>query len=457
MERRFDLRLEELLEGAVLDPRIPEGMLDRLEQFVEPFAASLANGPQRQHVWEYMAGLFSDVKRKSAETIAYFHDQDRQALQKFVGQSLWDDRPPIGELARQIGTELGEANGVLVFDPSAFKKQGKESVGVARQWCGRLGKIDNCQVGVYLGYVSRKEHALVDARLYLNKEWVTDKRRRKKCGVPREIRFRTRHALALEMLAEHGKALPHAWIAGDDEMGRSSAFRRDLRTLGERYLLAVPSNTLVRDLEAEPPAYGGRGRYPQVPFVRADRWCAALPEDAWKTIDVRDAARGPLVVQAVKTRVQAKTDRRRNGPEEILVIIREVQDDGTMKHDYHLSNASFETALSEFARVAKAEHRIEECLERAKGEAGLAQYQVRNWIGWHHHQTLSLLAAWFLTQEDRRGKKLHAGSDGADGSNDHCLPVISRPRLRFSSLHPSQQHTPFAAKRNRLRIPLEIT
>ena len=131
MERRFDLRLEELLEGAVLDPRIPEGMLDRLEQFVKPFAASLANGPQRQHVWEYMAGLFSDVKRKSAETIAYFHDQDRQALQKFVGQSLWDDRPPIGELARQIGTELGEANGVLVFDPSAFEKQGKESVGVA--------------------------------------------------------------------------------------------------------------------------------------------------------------------------------------------------------------------------------------------------------------------------------------------------------------------------------------
>jgi SRSO17 transposase len=297
----------------------------------------------------------------------------------------------------------------------------------------------------------------VDARLYLNREWVKDKRRRKKCGVPREIRFRTRHALALEMLAEHGKALPHAWIAGDDEMGRSSAFRRDLRTLGERYLLAVPSNTLVRDLEAEPPAYGGRGRYPQVPFVRADRWCDALPEDAWMTIDVRDGARGPLVVQAVKTRVQAKTDRRRNGPEEILVIIREVQDDGTMKHDYHLSNAPFETALREFARVAKAEHRIEECLERAKGEAGLAQYQVRNWIGWHHHQTLSLLAAWFLTQEDRRGKKIHPGSDGADGSNDPCLPVISRPRLRFSSLHPSQQHAPFAAKRNCLRIPLEIT
>ena len=143
------------------------------------------------------------------------------------------------------------------------------------------------------------------------------------------------------------------------------------------------------------------------------------------------------MVQAVKTRVQAKTDRRRNGPEEMLVVLREEQDDGTMKHDYYLSNASPETALAEFARVAKAEHRIEECLERAKGDAGLAQYQVRNWIGWHHHQTLSLLAAWFLTQEDRRGKKIHPGSDGADGSHDHCLFALPRPRLRLSGLHPA--------------------
>jgi len=121
-------------------------------------------------------------------------------------------------------------------------------------------------------------------------------------------------------------------------------------------------------------------------------------------------------VQCVKTRVCAKSDRRRNGPEETLVVLREMQDDGTMKHDYYLSNSSAETSLAEFARVAKAEHRIEECLERAKGEAGLAQYQVRNWNGWHRHQTLSLLAAWFLTQEDRRGKKI--------------TPALTVPRIR---------------------------
>jgi SRSO17 transposase len=457
MERRFEVRLEELLEDAVLDRRIPEGMLDRLERFVQSFAAIMESDAQQRHLGEYVAGLFSDVKRKNAETIAYLHDQDRQAMQKFIGQSLWDDGLLIQELSRQVGLELGEPDGVLVFDPSGFKKQGKESVGVARQWCGRLGKIDNCQVGVYLGYVSRKEHALVDVRLYLTQEWAKDKQRRKKCGVPREVRFRTRHALALEMLAEHGAALPHTWIAGDDEMGRSSAFRRDLRVLEERYLLAVPSNTLVRDLEATPPQYSGRGPRPKVPFVRVDRWREALPEDTWTTIDVRDGARGPLVVQVVKRRVQAKTDRRRNGPEEVLMIACERQADGTMKHDYYLSNAAPETELAEFARVAKAEHRIEECLERAKSDAGLAQYQVRTWIGWHHHQTLSLLAAWFLTQEDRWGKKIHSGSDGSDSSHDHRLVTAPRPRLRFSGLYQAAQHPRDAAKRACLCLPLEIT
>ncbi len=445
MERRFDLRLEQLLEGAVLDPRIPTGMLDRLEPFVEPFAVIMESATQQQHLREYVAGLFSDLKRKSAESIAYFHDQDRQALQKFIGQTLWDDGLLIEELSRQVGASLGEPDAVLVFDPSAFKKQGKDSVGVARQWCGRLGKVDNCQVGIYLGYVSREEHALVDVRLYLPKAWAKDKLRRQKCGVPDEIRFQTRHALALEMLAEHRTRLPHAWIAGDDEMGRSSAFRRDLRGLGERYLLAVPSNTLVRDLQAEAPEYSGRGAPPRVPFVRVDRWREALPDRAWTTIDVRDGARGPLVVQAVKTQVQAKTDRRRNGPQETLVVVREKQGDGTMKHDYYLSNASRETPLSEYARVAKAEHRIEECLGRGKSEAGLAGYQVRNWVGWHHHQTLSLLAVWFLTQEERRGKKIHSGSDSSDGPHDRCRTAVPRPRLRFSRLHPPQQHSAITA------------
>src|SRR5207248_1373639 len=148
------------------------------------------------------------------ESIAYLHDRDRQGLQKFIGQADWDHEPLTHELARQVGERLGEADGVLVFDPSAFAKKGTGSVGVARQWCGRLGKVDNCQVGVYLGYVSRQGHALVDFRLYLPKEWTADRKRLSKAGVPRGVRFYPRHELALQMLDEQGGLLPHGWVAG---------------------------------------------------------------------------------------------------------------------------------------------------------------------------------------------------------------------------------------------------
>jgi SRSO17 transposase len=252
----------------------------------------------------------------------------------------------------------------------------------------------------------------------LPKEWANKKKRRKKVGVPKEIRFQTRHEQALEMLREKGALLPHAWIAGDDEMGRSSKFRSELRALQEQYLLAVPSNTLVRDGEVEAPPYSGRGPRPKVPFQRVDRWTAALPASAWQTIEVRPGEKGPLTTQIVKRRVQAKQGRQ-TGPEEILVVTREQQTDGSFKHDYYLSSAAADTPLSEFARVAKAEHRIEECIKRAKKEAGLADYEVRTWEGWHHHQTLSLLATWFLIKETRRGKKLDPSNHPAADPQSH--------------------------------------
>ena len=224
-------------------------------------------------------------------------------------------------------------------------------------------------------------------------------------GVPKGVGFRTRHELALDMLDERGGLLPHAWIAGDDEMGRSSWFRQELRSRGESYLLAVPSNTLVRDLMPPDPPYSGQGRRPRPPFLRADVWCAGLPEDAWQTIEVRDGEKGPLVAQAAWTLVQAKTEGKVSDTVESLVVFRERQGDGTWKHDYLLSDVVRSAPVAEFARVYKAEHRVEESLKRAKSEAGLGDYQVRTWKGWQHHQTLSLLATWFLTGETRRGRK----------------------------------------------------
>jgi SRSO17 transposase len=405
MERRYRTRLKELLDDAVVRPALPRGVLPRLVSFLDPFVDTLLSPEQRLNTQHYVEGLLSDLESKDVESIAYLHDRERQGLQKFIGQADWDYTPLMGELARQVGQQLGEADGVLVFDPSAFAKKGSESVGVARQWCGRLGKVDNCQVGVYLGYASRLEHALVDFRLYLPREWTQDRSRSNKAGVPKDVRFATRHELALEMLDGQGDLLPHQWITGDDEMGRSSWFRQQLRHRDESYLLAVPSNTLVRDLRAAEPPYSGRGRRLRGTFRRADDWCATVPDDAWQTLDVRDAEKGPLMVQAVWTLVQAKTEGKVSDVAESLVVFREQQSDGTFKHDYLLSNTVRSQPLAEFARVYKAEHRVEDCLKRAKSEAGLGDYQVRTWKGWHHHQCLSLLATWFLTQETRRGKK----------------------------------------------------
>jgi hypothetical protein len=149
-----------------------------------------------------------------------------------------------------------------------------------------------------------------------------------------------------------------------------------------------------------------------------DRWAAGVPAGAWQAVEVRDGEKGPVVVQAARTLVQARADNRASEVAEWLVVVRERQADGTWKHDYLLSNAPPATPLAEFARVSQAQHRIEECLKRAKGEAGLADYQVRTWAGWHHHQTLSLIATWFLTRETRRGKKVDAGADGAAGAED---------------------------------------
>ena len=171
-------------------------------------------------------------------------------------------------------------------------------MGVARQWSGRLGKIDNCQGWIFMGYVSRHEQALVNLRLDLPQEWTQDRARCRAAGVPQDVKFQTRHEQALEMLDESASWLPQGWVTGDDGMARCGPFREALRTRAERYLLAVPSNTLIRDTDVPPPEYSGRGRHPKVPWQRVDRWCAALPQSAWTTLDVRDGEQGPLKIDA---------------------------------------------------------------------------------------------------------------------------------------------------------------
>src|SRR3954447_15170365 len=259
----YRLRKQQLLDECEVAPEDFDGGLERLAEFARPFAECLVRREQQDHARTYLAGLVSDLKHKTAESIAYRHDQERHGLQHFAGSSSWDHRPLLRELADQVARSIGTADGVIVFDPSGFAKKGNASAGVQRQWLGRLGKVDNGQVGVFMAYASHLEHALVDVRLYLPRAWAGDRARRTRCGIPKSVRYRTRHELALEMLAETGPLLPHGWVTGDAEMGRSSRFRAELRRLNERYLLAVPSNTTVRDPDAEAPPWGGRGRPPK--------------------------------------------------------------------------------------------------------------------------------------------------------------------------------------------------
>ena len=415
MEIRYKVRRKQLLEEAKIVPEVQAKVLERLPCFLEPYLECVERREQKEHLQRYVQGLLSDVERKNVETIAYLHNQGRRELQRFIGESSWKHEPMLKRLAEEVGQELGEPDGVLVIDPSGFKKFGQNSVGVQRQWLGRLGKVDNGQVGVYLGYVSRKGQALIDERLYLPQEWAKDRKRRRKSGIPEEVRFQTRHELAQAMIKERGGLLPHRWISGDDEMGRCSRFREWLRNQQEQYLLATPSNTQVRDLEGVAPPWCGRGRKPKAPWQSARAWLQKVSEEAWRRIDVRDGEKDLLIVEAIKCRVQGRKTKSRPGPEELLFVTR-VKERGGWKIDYYLSNASAETSLEELARVAKAEHRIEECFKNAKSEAGLADYEVRTWQGWHHHQTIAMISAWFLTREARRGKKMDASHNDTPGT-----------------------------------------
>lgn len=459
MDAEFAKRKQELLDECKVASQVFDRVMPRLETFMNPFVDAFARKEQVSLVRTMVQGLLSDIDQKNTESIALRFGQPSKSLQMFMGVSDWDDEPLRDELVRQVAQSLGQDDGVLVFDPSAFVKSGRASVGVARQWCGRLGKVDNCQVGIYMGYVSSREHALVDMRLFLPKEWTDDKERSGAAGIPKTIGYRTRHQLALEMLNKHGETLPHQWIAGDDEMGRPYWFRRRLNGLNEQYLLAVPSNTLIRDMDADPPEYSGRGRKPKRPWTRVDKWRDSRSEDAWVKIDVRDGAKGPLIVEATRRQVVAKTGNRQEGHDEVLVVIRykDRDDQRIVKTDYYLSNANPETPESEFARVAKAEHRIEECIQRGKSETGLADYQVRNWKGWHHHQTLSLLASWFLVQESRRGKKMDTGHHVSTDPRTDRFDPSPRPSVRHARTSDLRTRATAPAKRTRSLLPLEAT
>jgi len=234
MRPAWTQRQEALLRDCIVSPDVFESIVDRLCDFVVPFQHVLETEARKRHVHLYLVGLLSHLDRKNAEKIAAFVDVERLVLQEFIGTAPWDHRPLITVLVGQVVEHLGERDGIIAFDPSSFPKRGTHSVGVKRQWCSHRGKVDNCQVGVFMGYVSRHDHALLDFRLSLPKEWARDERRRQACYVPPAVQYQTRQEQCLEILDEWGKHIPHGWVTGDDELGRHTQFRQQLRERGER-------------------------------------------------------------------------------------------------------------------------------------------------------------------------------------------------------------------------------
>ena len=336
----------------------------------------------------------------------------------------------MAELRGHVRAELGDDRAVLVIDASTFPKTGTDSCGVARQWCGRLGKEENCQRGIFLAYAAPGGYAPLDRRLYLPKAWASDGARRARCHVPEGVEFQEGWRIAADLLQRCRDGLPHGWVVGDDEFGRPAHFRAWLRREHERYVLDVPGDTVVRDLERRRPPRrrAGRGAKRQVPYRRVDSWAARQPGSRWTRLTVRAGERGPLSVDAMAVRVRTKLDRR-NGPEERLVVMRTVE--AKPQTRYALSNAGPDVSLAGLVGVRFTRHRIEELFEAGKGESGLAHYEVRSWVGWHHHMTLALVALWFLILERRRVGGENPGGDGVAGAGGlHPAPAVTGPDPR---------------------------
>ena len=386
-----------------MDAAAFEQVYQDFQEFHAYFGPLFGRRETRERSGHYLQALLvQSGERRNAENLSEAVPESARAMQRFLTDSPWDDDAVMERLQEYLGPKLGHSEAVWVLDGSDFPKQGRKSAGVARQYCGRLGKVANCQAGMFLAYVSPLGRALVNKGLYLPDSWTSDPQRCAAAGVPEERRgYRSKTELALEML---GRALERGhleaeWVAGDDAFGISPPFRDSLAALGMRYVLDVPAGFTVWPVEPEwtSPVYRGRGGPPK-PKLRAgqkrtmEQRSAEIPEDAWQEITVAQGSQGPRSYLFSAQRVRP-TNRRKPGEVHWAVCRRNL--DGSEPR-YYLSNAPEDTSLETLARVGGTRWRIETEFETAKSDVGMDEYETRTWAGWHHHIALCLLAGAFL-------------------------------------------------------------
>ena len=375
------------------------------EAFQARFAHIFGRKEPRQQAQKYVRGLLAPVERKNSWQVAEaVGDRLPDPTQRLLYRSHWEADAVRDELEQYVGEVFGEEEGIGVVDETGFLKKGQHSVGVKRQYSGTAGKVENCQVGTFLSYVSSRGQVLLDRRLYLPEEWCNDAERRRRAKVPAEVVFQTKPQQAGEML-EHAWALgvPMRWVTGDEVYGDAPELRAVISASGRWYVLRVRSPTRVwlERPAIQAPEPGTQDR-PRTKPRLAEGAPAALPvvavvaawsERRWQRLTVTEGSKGPRTYDWAYQRVIESRDGLPG--EEVWLIARRSLTDPT-DIAYFLSNAPLEMGLDRLAQGAAARATIEQCLETAKGETGLDEYEVRYWHSWHRHITLAMMAQTWL-------------------------------------------------------------
>jgi SRSO17 transposase len=374
-----------------IEPEVVHAWADELVDLMQRIGRHFARREARERAHDYVRALLSPAERKNAWQLAEsVGDRTPYGVQNLLGRAAWDADRVRDELRAYVSEHLGDPDGILVVDETCIPKKGTKSAGVARQYCGSLGKRENCQVAVLLAYAGAQGHAFLDRELYLPKVWAEDAERRREAGVPAGVEFRTKPQLARQMLARALDAgVPAAWVSGDEVYGSTYALRADLEARHQRYVLGVASNQSV---------WAGFAQ------VRVDELLREVTEDAWIRLSCGAGAKGPRVYDWAARRINCPVD----GWERWGLARRSLAE--PVELAYYLVFVPAGTSLEAVVPVAGRRWTIEAAIEEAKGEVGLDQYEVRGWTGWQRHITLALVAHAYLavtraTADAERAKK----------------------------------------------------
>jgi len=396
-----------------------QNFMNELKGFHEVFSDCFHRSESRGHFFRYMVGQFSDLERKSIEPIALNVENGAvRPMQRFVSDAEWDDNKILRKYHSLVNDDLGTADGALIFDETGFVKKGCDSIGVAKQYCGNVGKVENCQVGVFAAYVSHNGYSLLDKRLYIPDKWFKDDYaiRRKKCKLPEDVEFKTKPQLAVEMfnaIVEEA-ILPFKYILADSVYGTSPDFIETVEAcIDKTYFVSVPGDTqcwLKRPVMIKKKyKYKGEVRVKKVlektakKPITIEALARSINDYFWYKRKVTEGTKGPIEYEFTRRRIILSN----NGlpqKEVWLVIRRSLGKDPDYK--FHISNAHLSAKLNLFVWLSGLRWAIEQCFEETKSELGLDHYEVRKYKGWHHHMLTCMLAHFFLWHiKIRLGKK----------------------------------------------------